>query len=416
MIHFQGKTAGAALRPSEVKPKLDRFLQEWCRRNDILEKEQEGWKTNPARVAYDYKMRIYAGEMKYQYPEAQNQDKNKKQQPPKSFNEKLPSYFGELKQEEDRTNLWHTDGVKLEIICFHEGLRKVIRDAAETFFVLHNFGNRQNRGIGGFTLQETTPKRAEELLTKWFKAQNITVYKMVFGPKTDAIRILKCGNMFYQILKGGINDGRTYIKSCLTKYFLERCPLGGSDPQLIGGEKRWMKQPEIAISPAAGTHEPPFDPEKVNEYRYIRGLLGTVGNLKYQDGHGGWQNISVESSKDKKDPDRLERVSSPIRYKLVGNVLFVIPLRPGKDLLGQGRAVYEEEFTFYNTDTGKHGSLKIPKLNAEFTMNGLMQWYIKYITHDIPGDIMAYASRPNIGITLPQTPPRREMQWIQICR
>lgn len=406
MIHFQGTTPGAALRPSEVKPKLDRFLKEWCERNKewcgekgISEKEQNGWKADPTHEAYDYKMRIYAGKS---LPVAQD---------------KLPSYFSDFG--EVGSNLLQSY-MKLEIICFHEKLREVIKEAIETFFVLHNFGTRQNRGIGGFTLKQTTPKDAERLLVKWFGKQKITIYKMEFQ-NANAVNILKCGNMFYQILKSGINDGRTYIKSYLTKYFLDRLKQDAEEPdkkvpQLIGGEKRWMK--EKGISPKIGK-VPPYEPAKVNGYRYIRGLLGTASHIRYINESGKDETVTISWAGAANNPERLEldRVPSPIRYKIVGNVLFVLPLRPGKDLLGQGKMIYGEKFSFYNETTKKKGTLEIPHLNDEFTMDGLMKGYMKYLLNGIIKDkdksvmIKNYAERKNITL-----PTLAGNQWIQLCK
>lgn len=397
MIHFQGSTKGATLRASEVKPKLDRFLAEWCKKNEI--EEENKWKIDQDRNAYDYKMRIYAGNEKKVVLDRRGKP------------DKLPSYFGDL--DEQKTNLWYTDGIRLEILCFHKGLRKVINEAIETFFVLHNFGTRQNRGIGGFTLRRTTPEDAERILVDWYRyIENInniriTVYKMVFLERTSAESILKCGNMFYQILKSGINHGGTYIKSYLTLYFLNRKVKG--TPQLIGGEKRWMKQQRIApgIAPPIGrTLHEPNNSIAVNDFRFIRGLLGTSDSIKYQDGSGGLETILIRS-------DELERVPSPIRYKLVNNVLFLIPLIPGKDIYGKGNTICGKKFTFENEvrHTGKK-ELFIPYQNTEFTMQGLMDGYIRYLNGTARSDVEKYARdngiiRPKEGIA---------HTWIRRCR
>ena len=60
MWHFQGREAGAALRATEVKPKLDRFLIEWCKKMhqlDIL-KEKKNWLADKDHPAFAYKLRI----------------------------------------------------------------------------------------------------------------------------------------------------------------------------------------------------------------------------------------------------------------------------------------------------------------------------------------------------------------------
>lgn len=371
MIHFQGNTPGATLRASEVKPKLDRFLTKWCKRKGIEERKE--WKTDQDHNAYAYKMRIYAGGTKRSVPG------------------KLPSYFGDLDQQ--RTNLWYTDDVRLEILCFNEELRKVIREAIESFFVLHNFGTRQNRGIGGFTLKQTTPQKAEEILVDWH--DTITVYKMNFNRGTNAVEILKSGNMFYQILKSGINHGGTYIKSYLTIYFLERKVRGNPAPQLIGGEKRWMKQNKIA--PAIGrSASEPVNRMNVNDSRYIRAILGTTGSIRYQNGRGGTETIKISS-------DELERVPSPIRYKLVGNVLFIIPLKPGQDLYGK-------KFIFENENGVRH-SLLTP-LRTEITMQGLMEGYIRYLRRDVRDDVRDYARNNHMVQPIWEGRPAT---WIQRC-
>lgn len=380
-----------------MKPKLDRFLAEWCRKNTqwcqengISEEDwKKNWKADQEHRAYDYKMRIFAGRNL------------------QSIKEKLPSYFGDL--DEPRKNIYYQDDITLEILCFHRGLRKVINEGIETFFVLHNFGTRQNRGIGGFTLKQTTAKDAERILVKWYHGLRIHVYKMAFVQGTSPEGILKCGNMYYQILKSGINSHGVYIKSYLTKYFLER-KAGDNQPQRIGGEKRWMKQVSESgtrISPAIGKSAQEEKAQgKVKDYRFIRGMLGVAGNIRYQDGNGGAENISVSSHE-------LGRVPSPIRYKLVENVLFMIPLLPGSDIYKKGKSLNGRRFTFKNLTTNAEGSLSMPILNEEFKMGELMSGYIDYLCEaDIESQVGKYARKNDIPLPTSGIGGRK----IQKCR
>lgn len=394
MIHFQGGTEDAVLRASEVKPKLDRFLTEWCER--IGMEIREGWKADRDYNAYDYKMRIYASEINNGISAYNRAVK-------RGGCDKLSSYFGDLKGQ--RKNLWYEVGIKIEILCFHESLRNVISEAIETFFVLHNFGTRQNRGIGGFTLNSTTAEKAERLLTDWYANRRITIYKMVFETGTTVSGMLKCGNMYYQILKSGINSNGIYIKSYLTEYFLNRSVGDSLKPQLIGGEKRWMK--EQGISPAIGRSSGKDNNiREVHDYRYIRGLLGVSNEVRYQDGAGGTETIKITS-------DEFDRVPSPIRYKVIGNVLFIIPLVPGSDIYGRGKQICGKKFEFHNKKNNKQGCLFTPYQNKEFTMSGLIHGYIRYLNGDINEKVKNYAKKKHIPLPIPAGRPAA---WIQRCK
>ena len=150
MIHFQADEYGAILRATEVKPKLDRFIQEWCKEKEKYEVIPDNWKKkiDKENTALDYKMRII----------------NKQNVEGKEVCSDL--YFGNMgvKKALKMKQVLYEDAFDLHIICFHKDLREIIDKCIRLFFLTTNFGTRQNKGFGGFVAY--TEGITEENITK----------------------------------------------------------------------------------------------------------------------------------------------------------------------------------------------------------------------------------------------------------
>ena len=79
-IHFQYYETGACLKVSEVKPKLDKFIQAYCKRHDyILTDECYAAQPDEEKTALNYKIQIYPkdpGKRRDFVPDAQKGNDN----------------------------------------------------------------------------------------------------------------------------------------------------------------------------------------------------------------------------------------------------------------------------------------------------------------------------------------------------
>jgi hypothetical protein len=83
LIHFQHEQAGATLRASEVKPKLDKFLIDKLGGIDKARKEHPDWFISKEHEAFNYKLKLSVNRLIKEYfvfstaenPKIQNQIK-----------------------------------------------------------------------------------------------------------------------------------------------------------------------------------------------------------------------------------------------------------------------------------------------------------------------------------------------------
>jgi hypothetical protein len=237
IIHFQHTQAGATLRATEVKPKLDRFLMEKisgekdvAKAHAFMKKEKPGWlvgKGKAEHVALDYRMSF---EVQHRAGQQQGNWLLKV--------DKYPLYFGNLGNENESNKhfIFHsTQSIKMSIFCLNNNLRKLIDEHIDEFFALHNFGTRQTKGFGKFfRLPDEHSGTLAELLERQKKNYDYEFTVKVTQGHLDALRsdnivvddpkfyiLCKHIDLFYRTLRGGINEiGRNqtrlfYFKSLL---------------------------------------------------------------------------------------------------------------------------------------------------------------------------------------------------------
>lgn len=150
LIHFQHDQEGATLRASEVKPKLDKYIIKHTFYNSFDECKQflvgydpkkpdaQKGKFKAGYRALNYKMRIEASGQKYEHKI-------------KIINaNKMAVVF---------------QHIQLTIFCPH-ALQPHITDNLPIFFVANNFGFRQSKGYGSFTIEEMRLDGEKQQLNK----------------------------------------------------------------------------------------------------------------------------------------------------------------------------------------------------------------------------------------------------------
>ena len=328
MIHFQAEEAGACLRASEVKPKLDKFIR--SRIKDI----PEDWyiyreKAQEAGVfALDYKLRFEAsGNFKL----ITKDDKSGKGKMT------IKSYFG------DNKAVLYLDNacIKMTVLCFIPGLLDCIKEYIEVFFVLHNFGTRQDKGFGSFIVSEIDdkatgwerkdyPKMIKGFVQYglWYKYKDIKEEDV-----TEDIR------MIYGLMKSGWNFTKTPIKGCEDDYFkgfIFRYFMG-KNPESMN-DKRFIKS-KLDFSNRNGystlVNDAKDSADNIKAYFY-RALLGLPGKYDYKD--------SVRTGEVWVKNGDIRRFHSPLLWTVAGSYMIVIPQMEGlEDILNK-----KFEFTLEN--------------------------------------------------------------------
>nr|MCR5347055.1 hypothetical protein [Fretibacterium sp.] len=326
MIHFQAMRPndGTLLRATEVKPKLDRFIYEWCRVRGNMEVPAE-WLASKDHKALDYRLRFDAGGQSYRL--ADPAPVNRRDNPVPVSERTGNLYFGNMGGGPRKNSLFYKSAMTMTILCFHPALMKVIGECLDTFFLTVNFGTRQNKGFGGFVtaaVAREQPDVVARLISSWYRdAAGTTVYRLAYparvfqGPAANSQElkgraILRDVSAIYQVLKSGINydfhqdNPQRYIKSFLTRYFWDRH---------ISGEKRYMKVKGIA--PVKNRDpERELTPQVKDDhrtYRYIRGLLGSSGTQEWQSerDHRDKVKINFECA-EQDEKKKCARIPSPI--------------------------------------------------------------------------------------------------------
>ncbi|SUB89524.1 Uncharacterised protein [Porphyromonas macacae] len=368
IIHFQAKDAGATLRASEVKPKLDKFIltqigKRFIKKSDsITEKnfiergiEYFQNKDAEARRLYeeekkkgnkDAKLELclipgQEGALNYKLSFKLNPDAKVQYFLPMSSNPKeadtlkrlvreklgvqrveilpLTSYFGN----EDKAKL-NPKGDKTEerrkrnkknfeknwqkvqlatlvntpvegVIYFQNtGLMEEVNNLIADFFMLHNFGARQTKGFGSYTIRSINEKRVysnSETIIKRMQNYGVKAYLQYQSSKSSIL--LKNIASFHKKIKTTNGDEISEIRA----YF---------DEEKIEWEK--------PIARKLLSLEAEKDTEESYTQKYIRALLG-LHNLF---------DFSQLKKQVKVSHETIERFASPIVYKPIGSSIFLI--------------------------------------------------------------------------------------------
>ena len=179
LIHFQPHQAGATLRATEVKPKLDRFIIERKTKakgdtatEKMLENHPE-WLVGggvPGHAALDYKLNIRAN-IKEKYVIGSSISKHARRSLEQQGIKYLTSapYFADnepIKKGRLNDIKWGVmmDNIRIEVFSLNAVLLQTIERELPFFFAYNNFGTRQSKGFGCFTLEDTNINDFEDML------------------------------------------------------------------------------------------------------------------------------------------------------------------------------------------------------------------------------------------------------------
>lgn len=373
LIHFQHSEPHACLRATEVKPKLDRFLIEQLEKDDRFGDGR--WKKwfvgDGSQQSFDYMMRITPNSEQVERTQSIENGieraiaRAEHRSPNASLHEIHKNYFGNMAsgnniqdtvqaiQETFKESLFYKDGLTLTIRCFIPELLTLIDEHIRGFFMMHNFGTRQRKGFGSFTVDISTEPNAPkgfDLVRKY--CPNAYYCKLDDNVSADAL--LNAVWVLSAFLKSGFNRGEgNYVRGFVFRYFQrEKNPLAN--------DKAFVKQQvlhNVYNEATRGEHLHPYGNNV--RYRYVRGLLGTNENSRFcraPNAHTPVYDIYTHSA------EGIERFPSPLLFKPIGKFVFILPQKMPDEIFGSEFYILEknqeEEYDSKATSDQKLNYLK----------------------------------------------------------
>lgn len=377
LIHFQHSEPHACLRATEVKPKLDRFLIEQLEKDDRFGDGR--WKKwfvgDGSQQSFDYMMRITPNSEQVDRTQSIERAIARAEHRPPNANlhEIHKNYFGNMAsgnniqdtiRETFKESLFYKDGLTLTIRCFIPELLTLIDEHIRGFFMMHNFGTRQRKGFGSFTVDISTEPNAPkgfDLVRKY--CPNAYYCKLDDNVSADAL--LNAVWVLSAFLKSGFNRGEgNYVRGFVFRYFQrEKNPLAN--------DKAFVKQKvlhNVYNEKTPGEHRR-FYGNNVR-YRYVRGLLGTNENSRFcrdPNAHTPVYDIYTHSA------EGIERFPSPLLFKPIGKFVFILPQKMPDEIFGSEfyileknqedeydrKATSEQKLNYLQTEC-KNGMIKTP--------------------------------------------------------
>ena len=323
LIHFQWNQDGAALRATEVKPKLDRYI---VRRYG--KPIPDDWKNKQSPNALKYKMRIVTCEETTALKLGRNTD--------------YKIYFANMNEKKEKNKNNQKKGIfvkmSLTVTCFIPELLKYINEIIGDFFVVSNFGTMQDKGFGSYLVEDKSEYSHEQiasLLKDEYGCRNVYFFSIFVrdDERKDKLEeeiqksIQKCLFNNIKVLHNTLKSGNAFshkTQSLLYKYLYEKV-----DPNLKS-EKEWLNYRATTLESA-----------------YVRALMGVSD-------HMGTVDIPVAIASTALKDDKIERVPSPIWFIVVKNNVYFVGRRIPEELYG-AQFEFKSESKKFNS-----GKLNVP--------------------------------------------------------
>jgi hypothetical protein len=353
MIHFQHDEEGVCLRASEVKPKLDKFLLaqlgDGSYERGIKNARKKNWLIGKGdHPALNYKLRIEAEEGSE--PERSTDIKTAKdlvvqygEIKKSKFNSKIcRSYFGNMADMKrgmnQKESIFYQSEIQLRVFCFNDTLQTHILNHILGFFLMHNFGTRQNKGFGSFKIVSINDRICNyNIFSEMKKYFTAPFYKVEYSSAKPQKQLNDVADI-YQLMKTGVNIGQDYFRAYIYKYMHDKN---------IGNEKAWMKKNDISPRVYKPGNENIGEDNKqdqasIDKHYYVRAVLGIGDKIRYinEVGNDGKPDFSKDTTtvtinnSDKK----IERFPSPILFKIIDEYLIIIPFEPNP-------IIFDQQFT-----------------------------------------------------------------------
>lgn len=406
LIHFQHEQAGATLRATEVKPKLDQYLIKSLFKNDfdsfksfligysanaeveLLEKFNEG------KTSLNYKLRIRSASsafLKIGFP-------RKKMSGDIYWDPQIPCFFGNMGINDSRKLkqfVFDKEDIACDLIISDSKLAEQFEKAEKTFcsfFLKNNFGNRQDKGFGSFTISKFNDRptnfkipnclffrinKEERLEERFNQILNVNGYDT--EEKIDWLgkyySLFEAIDLFYRTLRSGINiPGRLYFKSLMFFY-----------AKNLENEQQWDKKTirkffysehpnyeEILRKRDEPDGTVQYSPEDDDSDKLLfRDLLGLASEQSWRF----YEEDTITKVAFDESGEELQRFKSPLTFKPVmqsdGFKIYIILGRIPLNYLGSRVEINSSKY-------GNEEEPLILNIPDSFPLNEYLHWAIKF--------------------------------------
>jgi hypothetical protein len=317
MIHFQADQEGAFLRVSELKPAFDRFLWEKVFENDFDKnyaklvgyvcREDKTDNKNELQNLFKEDLRALDYTVEIDIPQTESWSL-------KEGNNSFPCFFatmGDFDKEKTKLVFTQTD-FEIRIICFNSRLLEEIKINFAHFLCIKNFGTRQGKGFGSFSViidNNPVVDFIHERKNKGWYSYRIS--NCSNKSHEDFKSVFKNIDTFWKCLRNGLE--RQKIPSALEKYV-------ESNPDIKHKfDKNTFREIVKATRNLELWEEEEKDSlnEKISETRIYRDVLGLATSTM-------WLHNKVQDRELVKSIKNIERLKSPVIFK---------PIKEGQDLM-----------------------------------------------------------------------------------
>lgn len=400
LIHFQHDQYGATLRASEVKPKLDKFIIEKLGGGDYENVKNQVKNTYPQLFipkegvfALDYKLKIKAFGNRNEYLISSYIKKEGKETLDKYkilyiANSPYFAQENENKAVIKNRDEWDKiprkgilyDGAELVFLAKDEvadrsgkNIIVVIYEYIQSFFVITNFGTRQDKGFGSFTVSNNGDSGIDSILKKEFSFCYKSKKKYDIGEesKPDFNLLFSKISAVYRKIRSG-SSFKKYEKSSLMEYY---------DEEKIRWEKKYFKQQiEGRFKNDEGEIYRLKDFHKKTKYnnqgtpKFVRAVLGIPGQYEFI-----LENPPLGDSKNKlivsvDGGEEIKRYKSPLTFKVISGYIYILGDTVHPEILNR-------DFKFYvnidKDENNKDESIGILRTPSTFNLVHFMEYAMR---------------------------------------
>lgn len=396
LIHFQHDQEGATLRASEVKPKLDKYILSKLSSEEKVQGQNDGWiKVKGDKTWLDYKIFIEAKEKDGFVRLNVKQKTDNRTRAIKYVTDEFPfliANMGGKDTEDELMNFSLYNDVSMRIVTSQIRLCQLVDSNIEMFFAQNNFGQRQTKGFGSYSVIGKQINGDEMIEIGWsghFKdyfENGTPVLKFSVNADLDSLKkqkmLFDVLDFYWRCLKSGIN----YTKRLV--------PKNGNGDVIIRNKERYIKAFLWTYLNSKGytwekrkikrdLHlETPFPERNYGESAsnavFARGLMGCPDKYEYripqntfrEDRNRNQYKEIVENHTVRINniSQTIERISSPIIFKPIveGNSVSVYILFY-QELIDRLRSLPENQRVFSFSEGRNQVQISIVPESIDYT-------------------------------------------------